>query len=121
MQESVLPKLSDPTIAVFVVWTPSYTTDNNSDWVKKGMAIFKDKRVKQYWDEGQLVAGTEGYGKILDLPRDAPLAYDVYLWFGRQAEWKDKPPMPLGVLHQIADDGRWFEAEKLVEIVKKLK
>lgn len=117
----MLTKLEDPQLAVFVVWTPSYTTDDNSEWVKKGMSIFKDKRVKQYWDEGQAVAGTGGYGKILDLPRDAPLAYDVYMWFKRDTEWAQTPPKPEGMLHQIADDGRWFEAEKLVAAVKKVR
>lgn len=100
---------------VFVVWSPSYSADNTA-LALEGAAIFKDKRVKQYWDAKLEVAGA--YGKVIDLPRDAPLAYDVYFYFPKGQEWKDSVPMPKDYRHQVFDDGKWFdpaEFRKLIE------
>lgn len=100
---------------VFVVWAPSYTTDNTG-FAETGAKIFKDKRVKQYWDQKVEVSG--GYGKLIPLPRDAPLAYDVYFYFAKNQVWEDTLPMPKEYMHQVFDDGKWFDPEKFMELVK---
>lgn len=109
--------MKDAPLKVFVVWSPSYTVDN-TDYAAKGAAIFKDKRVTQYWDEGLKIA--QAYGEMIKLPRDAPLAYDVYYYFGKKQVWDgDKPPMPVDYMHQVFDDGKWFDPPTFVEMIKK--
>lgn len=78
-----------------------------------------DKRVTQYWDGDSKIAGTDGYGEMIKLPRDAPIAYDVYFYFGKDSVWGDKPPMPKDYLHQVFDDGKWFDPPVFNEWIKK--
>jgi hypothetical protein len=119
VQEQVLEKLPNAKMAVYVVWVPSYSTDN-FEFTKKGMAIFKDKRVKQYWDGDLRIAGEKGYGSMISLPRDAPIAYDVYMYFKKGVMWGEKPPKPIDYMHQVFDDGKWFDPKKFVDAVKLL-
>lgn len=116
VQTQVLEKMKDAPFKVFVVWSPSYTVDN-TEYAVKGAAIFKDKRVTQYWDAGLPIS--KAYGELIKLPRDAPLAYDVYYVFRKGQEWKEKtPPMPVEHMHQVYDDGRWFDPPKFVDFIK---
>lgn len=119
MQEAVLPKIKNLKVRLYAIWTPSYTTDSNQEWIDKGMAIFKGSTVKHYWDKDQKVAGTDGFGSLVTLPRDAPIAYDVYMIFAKGVLWKEKPPVPTEYLHQVYDDGKWFEPDKFVALLKK--
>jgi hypothetical protein len=115
VQEQVLMKSPNLDFKAYVLWTPSYTTDNGP-FVEKGMAIFKDKRVAQYWDTGAKIAAE--YGKTIELPRDAPLAYDVYFLFGKQQLWESAAPKPLDYMHQVFDDGKWFDPPKFLDLIK---
>jgi hypothetical protein len=56
-----------------------------------------DERVSHFWDsEGILV---KDYARILKLG-DRP-AWDVFLLFGRDVEWKTEPPTPDYWMHQL--------------------
>lgn len=115
MQEQVLPKIKDDRLKVFVVWTPAYGTDDNT-LAKQGAALAKDKRTRNYWDAKSELALE--FGKVVTVPRDSPLAYDVYFVYGPGAEYKGAAPKPLTYMHQILEDERFFEPEKFVKVLK---
>ncbi len=101
---------------MFVVWTSVYGTDNTG-LAKEGAAILSDKRVTNYWepDPGTCLA----FGKLVELPRDAPLAYDVYFIYPPGPVWSDdKPPKPKEWMHQILDDPRFMDGNKFRAMVE---
>ena len=77
---------------------------------------FTDGRVSHYWDrDGQLV---REYARVLQI--DGP-AWDIYLLYDRDAEWKEQPPTPRFWMDQIgAEKGTAFEGDKLAQQVRAL-
>ncbi len=93
----MLNKLDAPDLRVYAVWVPILW----SDWrfaVSRATTRLPDARVSHYWD----AAGTlvKAYSRILRLSEGRP-AWDVYLVFDRDAEWKDEPPAPQAWMHQL--------------------
>lgn len=118
VQSQIFPKLKDDSISAYVVWTPSYGTDY-TELAKEGSTYFsKDKRIKQYWDTKQTIA--LAYGSKVKLPRDAPVAYDVYFIFPKGQEWAEQVPMPKHYMHQVIDDPLWFDPKKFLQWIKEL-
>lgn len=76
-----------------------------------------DKRVSHFWDgEGVLV---KGYAPILKLG-ERP-AWDVFLLFGRDVEWKTEPPTPDYWMHQLRlAPERRLDGDKLATEIEKL-
>jgi hypothetical protein len=93
----VLDQLKAHDLRVYTVWVPILW----SDWrvaVSRATTRLPDERVSHFWDaEGALV---KAYSRILQLPGSRP-AWDVYLLFGRDTEWKDEPPTPQDWMHQL--------------------
>ena len=76
-----------------------------------GTKRFSDSRVHQYWD-GKAELGNL-YSPIL---KADGVAWDVYLLFDRDAEWKekDKPPVPVFVMDKIGlPDGKPLDGDEL--------
>jgi hypothetical protein len=75
---------------------------------------FNDSRVSQYWD--QKADMTRAYSSILKI--DVP-AWDVYFLFGRDAEWKEQPPLPVFWMDQLGlENGKPFDADRLAEQIR---
>ncbi|MBX3120225.1 MAG: hypothetical protein KF784_14260 [Fimbriimonadaceae bacterium] len=117
MQSQIFPQLKDDDISAYVIWTPSYGTDN-ATLAEEGFGYFKDKRVKQYWDTKQNIA--LAYGAKIKLPRDAPLAYDVYFIFPKGQEWGEQVPIPKHYMHQVIDGPLWFDPKKFLQWIRDL-
>ena len=98
------------------MWTNAYGTDDQT-LAKKGVGIVRDSRVRHYWDAKAEIA--LDFGKVVKVPRDSPLAYDVYFVYGSGIEWKDDAPIPSAYMHQILDGDQFFEPKKFVELIKK--
>lgn len=108
MQEQVLAKVQDPRIKAYIVWTNAYGTDDPA-LAKQGAQFVHDKRARNYWD-----AKTEislDFGRVVKVPRDAPLAYDVYYLYRPGALYGEAAPEPVDYWHQILEDKRFFEPE----------
>lgn len=90
----------------------------------KAMKRLPDERITHYWDaHDELV---EKYKTILPTKRvdsnDYARAWDVYLLFAPQTEWKDQPPAPDFWMHQLwgVDPKNKFDGEALAKEVNKL-
>ena len=78
--------------------------------------MLPDKRVVHYWDKEKKLG--EAYKSVLEINRTA---WDVYLLYPQDAEWKEKPPKPSFWMHQLGiEQGQDLDGEKLAEEVKKL-
>lgn len=111
-------KLKAQTPKFFVVWTSVYGGDN-MEFANMGAAILNDKRVKQYYEKKPDLVAL--FGKIVPLPRDTPLAYDVYFLYDQNTEWtKPTPPTPFDWWHQVIEDERYLNGNVLREKIETL-
>lgn len=91
--------------------------------VPRAMTRLSDARVIQYWDgKGDLV---EAYKTILPTKQEETgeylKAWDVFLLFAADAEWKEKPPTPSYWMHQLPLNPKLaLDGETLANEMKKL-
>lgn len=116
VQDHVLTKVKDDRLKVFIIWAPAYGTDSN-EMAIQGTQLATDKRVRHFWDAKSELA--LDFGKVVTVPRDSPLAYDVYFIYQPGTVYKDKAPVPFDYLHQILDGPKFFEPEKFVPMIQK--
>ena len=80
---------------------------------KEKAVIFNDPDVHQFWDPDQLsgkaIAEALGY--------KGSVAWDIYLFYPPESEWREHPPEPAGWMHQItegwADRNHFFTGDDL--------
>ena len=85
-----------------MVWVEMLPGDAGAD-VSALAAASSDPRVTWFHDPkrlagGAIAAALGGQGK---------LAWDVYLFYDSQSEWKKDPPVPCGWVHQLSD--KWAD------------
>jgi hypothetical protein len=108
--------VKDSQVRVYAVWVPILKTDVKAT-VAAATELLPDERVSHFWDaEGDLV---KAYARIMELGNRP--AWDVYLLFGGEAEWKSQPPAPDYWMHQLGlAPERRLDGEKLAIEMKKL-
>ncbi len=84
--------------------------------VPNAMKKLPDKRVVHFWDGAQRLG--KAYKPVLELDRTA---WDVYLLYSPDAEWKEHPPKPVYWMHQLGVEvGQPLDGKILAEEVRKL-
>lgn len=117
VRDKVLKTIDDSKLVPFIVWLPRYPGDTR-EGALKSKKLVKDTRASFFWD-GMGALG-ERYGQVIDLPNKRRFAWDVYLLFDKQTEWKSEPPQPTFWMHQLGDDARRLDGEKLRQEVERL-
>ncbi len=107
----MLDQIDDDTLAIHVVWTPVLNGDQESSVDDARKLFAGDDRVTQYWDGEQSLG--RAYGKIVELPRGRSLAWDIYFVFEAGVSWDGPPPPPTDWQHQLGNDERRLNGEKL--------
>lgn len=98
---------------VYAVWVPMLWIDGKAS-VPQATKRFDDSRVSQYWDSKAEM--TRAYSSILQT--NGP-AWDVYLLFERDAEWKEQPPSPVFWMDQLGlENGRPFDGDVLAQQIR---
>lgn len=91
----MLDKVRDQDVAVYAVWLPILGIDTRAS-LPVATNRFSDPRVVQYWDaQAEL---SRSYAPVLNTNE---VVWDVYFVFDRNAEWKDKPPVPVFAMDKI--------------------
>lgn len=116
IKASVLDAYPEADIQVSIVWIDMLPSDNEEAAIKSS-SIFDDSRVKQFYDPDR----KSGYaiGKDL-LNENVGPAWDIYLYYKAEAEWKSKPPKPIEWMHQLgggrrADASQFTPGQALVK------
>ncbi len=117
MVQDVLDELGNDNLRVYVVWTPVLREDNRTG-AGQSVACIPDSRAVHFWDEDKSVGLS--FGKLVTLPRNRELAWDVYFVFDGKAEWTESPPKPTDWMHQLGLDERLLNGDKLRDSVEKL-
>lgn len=97
---------------VYVVWVPMLEMDEAAA-VSEAVKYLPDQRATHYWDGKGVLK--DAYSKVLQIGQPA---WDVYLAYGKEAEWQATPPAPSYWMHQLSLlgqesrlDGDTFAAE----------
>jgi copper chaperone CopZ len=119
VREALLQDGAAPKLEIFVVWAKVLPEDDEAA-ARTSSALF-DSRVRQYYDPARR-AGTafrkDIYPEaVAQMRRSLPTGHlltqrfasrdpaqpewDIYLFFGPDAEWKMKPPLPARFLRQV--------------------
>ena len=87
--------------------------------MSEAMKRLPDSRVSFFWDgKSELV---EGYARAMKFPSGSR-AWDMYLLFKGDAEWKGDLPLPAFWMHQLRgqSEGLLLDGQKLVVETEKL-
>jgi hypothetical protein len=108
--QKVLDSHKDAPIDVLIVWVPAISGDDYAA-ASRSMSLVPDERARHYWDGSQELG--EAFSPILGIR--SRMAWDVYMLFDADAEWKDAPPAPAEWLHQLVgeDPARGLTEERL--------
>ncbi|MEO7539861.1 MAG: hypothetical protein ABIV21_07525 [Pyrinomonadaceae bacterium] len=112
----MLDKLPGKDVEVYSVWVPILPTDA-AFTVGRATKNLPDGRVTHYWDaDSELV---KGFAPVLNL-RDQS-AWDVYLLYDQDAEWKDGFPKPVYWQEQLGiSDETQLDADKMAAEINRL-
>lgn len=117
IQSKVLEKIKDSDVRVYAVYLPILKPDEEGR-IPIAMKRLSDKRINFYWDsKGELA---QSYSRILPLGHQP--AWDIYLLFNRDEEWKTDPPAPDYWMHQLSgvSTDRRLDGQKFADETKKM-
>ena len=103
-------------VKVYAVWVPILPTDSQIA-VGRATKSLPDSRVTHYWDgESETV---NGFAPVLELGKRP--AWDVYLVYDQNAEWKDGFPKPAFWQEQLGiSDETALDADKMTSEINRL-
>lgn len=111
----MLDKVKDQDVGVYAVWLPILGIDSKAS-LPMATKRFSDPRVRQYWDAKAELS--RSYAPVLK----TDVAWDVYMLFDRNAEWKDTPPVPVYVMDKIGlEVGRPLDGPELAKQLEALR
>ncbi len=100
---------------VYSVWVPILPSDAKLT-VGRATKNLNEPRVAHYWDGDSVLV--QGYAPVLGIDGDA---WDIYLLYDKDAEWKDTPPKPIYWQEQLGiSDETKLDKAKLTAEIKKL-
>jgi len=110
VRDQVLNNLSRGKFKAYVVWTPVLFGDCR-EAAEESLREVPDPRVTHFWDNDKALG--KKFGHLLELPHGKKFAWDVYLLYDARAYWGDHPPEPNDWMHQLGQDERRLDGEKL--------
>ena len=113
----ILEAVTDTNLKVYVVWTAVLQEDEREAAIN-AIGHVSDERADHFWDADQSLG--LGLAKVVTLPGEWELAWDVYLAFDKQAKWHEVPPKPSDWMHQLGNDERRLDGVKLRTLMETL-
>ena len=118
MQKAILESFPNAEITASIVWIEMLPGDNLAAAQKMADTVH-DTRVRHYYDPRATRLAGHAFSRGL-LNDGAGPAWDIYLFYDREAEWKDDPPKPFDWMHQLsgtarADPRRLHTGDDLIE------
>lgn len=118
MLKSVLEDFPKADIDVSIIWIDMLRSDNAAAAAKIAK-MFDDPRVRQFHDprDSRLAGKAFAHGLIRE---GAGVAWDIYMFYDKDARWDEHPPKPIDWMHQLsggrrADATRFRTGDALVE------
>ena len=116
VRRDVVDELVGEPVKTFVVWTPMMG-DDSRDAAEHAADLLDTLDVDQFWDPNRSLA--REYGKLVQLPNNRVLAWNVYMLHSRADVWRGGPPKPVAWMHQLGRDQRTLDGSTLLDLVTK--
>jgi hypothetical protein len=101
VQKSVVEAFPNAPVSMAIVWIDMLPWDGERAAKKSAKILSADRRIRQFHDPeqrvGDVLAKELGWSKT---------AWDIYLFYPKDAEWRGKPPAPSAYAHQIGQHAR---------------
>jgi len=101
VHDAILRDFPDADISVSVIWIDMLPTDSRLAAEKMAESI-RDPRVRHFHDPRTHSAGRAFAPGLI---RRGP-AWDIYLFYDKNAEWAEAPPNPVEWWHQLGGNDR---------------
>ena len=100
----MLQAFPDVEISVAVVWIDILRGDNREEALKATERFIEDPRVRFFYDH-ERVTGESFMRSVPELDEGQVLAWDIYMFYGTDAEWAGEfPPRPATHMYQLGGD-----------------
>jgi hypothetical protein len=83
-------------MSMSIVWIDGVKTDN-VEKAKRRAKTLDDARCQHFHDPNRLAG--KAIAKMLG--GEGKIAWDIYLFFGKNSRWMNRPPLPLSYMHII--------------------
>jgi hypothetical protein len=104
VQESILERFPASDIRLSLIWIEILPTDSLAA-AERMAAGMSDSRVQHYFDPRETHLAGQALARGIIREGGGP-AWDVYLFFDREARWDDVPPLPIDWCHQLSGGQR---------------
>ncbi len=104
MQASILRSFPETDIRLSVIWIEMLPTDSLEAARRMADGMI-DPRVRHYFDPRQTHLAGKALAHGIIAEGGGP-AWDVYLFYGREAKWGAEPPLPAEWCHQLSGGQR---------------
>ena len=102
MRRSILEEFPDAHVVASIVWIHMLSDDTKAA-AGSSARILNDPRVRHFHDPNQWA----GRAIARSLGLEGEVAWDVYLFYDMDSEWREGPPAPVACTHQL----KWLELE----------
>lgn len=111
MQKVLLEEFPDANLDILIVWLKMYDADSLEVVQEAARLLRDDPRVTQFYDPGKIcgLEVAEGFGA-----KSGEVAWDVYLFYDRQAVWSEQLPQSVDWVHQLSGSS-WAETDRLFQ------
>lgn len=104
MQQWILTAFPDADIRLSIVWIEMLPTDS-FEAAQRMAARMIEPRVRHYFDPRTTHRAGMAFADGIIREGQGP-AWDVYLFYDREAAWSDGPPLPVEWCHQLSGEHR---------------
>lgn len=121
MQRSILEAYPSADICIGVVWINILENDTETMARQAAERFNTDPRVRHFYDPQKLA----GRAVAQSLGSEGEVAWDVYMFYEKSAEWHESPPGPNEWVHQLkgskwADSAHYFTGDDLIAELEKI-
>ena len=106
----ILDEISDERLKMYIVWEPMLSGDSRNLAAKMARKVDDPRMVYQAWDEEKVTG--KAWAEVMSIGQ---VAWDVYLLYEADAEWRDGRPSQPGYWQHQGAGGRdnWLDYDNL--------
>lgn len=107
VKKAIVSQMKEKNLAVMIVWTDMLQTDGENT-AYHAATLFRNTGVIQFFDN------KNEFGDIAAkaINPKGKQAWDIYMFFDKDAQWSSKLPRPFEYAHQLGPDTGWADQTK---------
>jgi mercuric ion transport protein len=107
VQKAVIENMAKKNLSVIIVWTNMLQSDGEQT-AFRAASLFKSKNIVQFFD------AENKFGDVAAkaISPSGEQAWDIYMFFDKDAQWKKNMPRPFEYAHQLGQTRTWVDQTK---------